>query len=83
MLKTDSADTIRCYALGKEDGIADGRRMERGAIVAWLRNRSEYLRDSQNKGDQAAYSQLGSMAFEMERAVIHVERGEHEKGDDK
>ena len=51
---------------------------ERARIVAWLRNRSEHLRDSQNRARGPAYEQLGSMAFELERAVIHVERGEHE-----
>ena len=79
----DEGRCFGCVAAIREAGIAEGRRMEREAIVAWC---DEYLRRLNNTAsvDDAEYAGAlelaGSIKLGEHMAAQVVDEGEHEKG---
>ncbi len=65
----DEGRCFGCVAAIREAGIAEGRRMEREAIVAWLRAKAVRLRDMED-----------DWYFNTNGNALSIERGEHEKG---
>ncbi len=76
----DEGRCFGCVAAIREAGIAEGRRMEREAIVAWLRGSAAKCLDQAEHGTEVLRQTRIDAGQAVYAHAACIERGEHEKG---